>query len=50
MTEVEELAGFVPRARFEDFSAAAQEQLKIRVLDAIGCKPAPPPAGSSPQQ
>ncbi|MBO0732885.1 MAG: MmgE/PrpD family protein, partial [Methylocapsa sp.] len=37
MTEVEQLAAFVTRARFEDLSAAAQKQLTIRVLDTIGC-------------
>ncbi len=36
MTEVQELATFVERARFGDLSAAAAEQLKIRVLDTIG--------------
>src|SRR5438309_3405219 len=37
MTAVEQLAAFVLRARFEDLSPAAVEQLKIRVLDALGC-------------
>lgn len=37
MTEVGELAAFVTRARYEDMSTEAQEQLKIRVLDALGC-------------
>ncbi len=36
MTEVEELATFVERARLQDVSAAAVEQLKIRVLDTLG--------------
>jgi 2-methylcitrate dehydratase len=36
MTEVRELATFVERARLEDLSAKALEQLKIRVLDTIG--------------
>lgn len=36
-TELERLAGFVERARFEALSDEALEQLKIRVLDAIGC-------------
>ena len=36
MTEVQALAQFVDRARFEDLSAKAREQLKIRVLDTIG--------------
>lgn len=37
MTEVEELAAFVTSARYEDISARAKEQLKIRILDSIGC-------------
>lgn len=36
MTEVQQLAAFVERARFSDLSEAALEQLKIRVLDTIG--------------
>lgn len=36
MTEVEELAAFVTGATFAQLSAAAVEQLKIRVLDTIG--------------
>ncbi|TYO65103.1 MmgE/PrpD family protein [Bradyrhizobium hipponense] len=36
MTEVQELASFVERARLEDLSERALEQLKIRVLDTIG--------------
>ena len=36
MTEVQELATFVGRARFSDLSAVAAEQLKIRVLDTVG--------------
>lgn len=36
MTEVQMLASFVERARLADLSAAAMEQLKIRVLDTIG--------------
>ncbi|MGJ0392452.1 MAG: MmgE/PrpD family protein [Methylocystis sp.] len=36
MTEARELAAFVERARLEDMSAQALEQLKIRVLDTIG--------------
>ncbi len=46
MTEVERLARFVDQRRFEDISAEAREQLKIRVLDtvgvAIGALDAPP--------
>ena len=37
MTCVEELAGFVYKSTFEDLSSRAVEQLKIRVLDALGC-------------
>jgi len=36
LTEVCELAAFVERARLEEMSAQALEQLKIRVLDTIG--------------
>jgi 2-methylcitrate dehydratase len=36
MTEVGELARFVERARLDDLSEVALEQLKIRVLDTIG--------------
>ena len=35
MTQVQVLATFVDRARFEDLSGAAAEQLKIRVLDTL---------------
>jgi len=37
MTEAEKLAGFVRRASYDDLSEVARRQLKIRVLDAIGC-------------
>lgn len=37
MTMVQELARFACRARWEDVSAASQEALKKRVLDALGC-------------
>jgi 2-methylcitrate dehydratase len=37
LTETEKLAAFVSRARFEDMSAGAREQLKLRILDSIGC-------------
>ena len=37
MTQAEQLAAFVVRARYEDLSEDARHQLKIRVLDAIGC-------------
>lgn len=36
-TQVEELAEFVAAARWDDVSAAAREQLKLRVLDSLGC-------------
>lgn len=37
MTRAEELAGFVAGSSFEDLSNKTVEQLKIRVLDALGC-------------
>lgn len=37
LAEVERLAAFVKRASFQDISSQAREQLKIRVLDSIGC-------------
>src|SRR5438874_5949028 len=37
MTQVEQLATFVVRARYEDLSEEARQELKIRVLDALGC-------------
>jgi 2-methylcitrate dehydratase len=37
MTQVEQLADFVVRARYEDLSEQAREQLKIRIIDALGC-------------
>jgi 2-methylcitrate dehydratase len=37
MTEVEQLAAFVTQASYEDLSDEARQQLKIRVLDALGC-------------
>ncbi|HKT13337.1 MAG TPA: MmgE/PrpD family protein [Terriglobia bacterium] len=37
MTRVEKLAQFVCHASFENLSEAARLQLKIRVLDALGC-------------
>lgn len=36
-TQVERLARFVTRARFEQLSEQAVEQLKLRVLDSLGC-------------
>src|SRR5437764_12461549 len=37
MTQVEQLAAFVVRAGYEDLSEEARRELKIRVLDALGC-------------
>ncbi|HEY6543114.1 MAG TPA: MmgE/PrpD family protein [Ktedonobacteraceae bacterium] len=37
MTQVEQLADFVARMTYEDLSEEARQQLKIRVLDALGC-------------
>jgi 2-methylcitrate dehydratase len=37
MTYVEELAAFVKRASYDALSQDARQQLKIRILDAIGC-------------
>lgn len=37
MTQAEQLAGFVARASFDHIPVAAREQLKIRVLDSLGC-------------
>ena len=37
MTQVEQLAAFVVRATYEDLSEVARQELKIRVLDALGC-------------
>ncbi len=37
MTYAEQLATFVTQASYDDLSAAARLQLKIRVLDALGC-------------
>ena len=36
-TQVDQLAQFVCGARFEDISEQAREQLKLRVLDSLGC-------------
>ena len=36
-TQVEQLAEFVSRSRWEDISEPAREQLKLRVLDSLGC-------------
>src|SRR5689334_20706183 len=37
MTEAERMAGFVYRSAYADLSADVRQQLKIRVLDALGC-------------
>ncbi len=37
MTQVEQLAAFVVRMRYEDLSEEARQQLKIRIIDALGC-------------
>jgi len=37
MTVSEQLAAFVVRASFDDLSVESRRQLKIRVLDALGC-------------
>lgn len=37
MTEAQQLAEFVARASYEGISEEAREQLKIRVLDSLGC-------------
>ncbi len=37
MTVAEQLARFVVQASYEDLSEAAREQLKIRILDSLGC-------------
>ena len=37
MTRVEQLAAFIVRANYEDLSAEASRELKIHVLDALGC-------------
>ena len=37
MTQVEQLAAFVVRGTYDDLSEEARQQLKIRILDALGC-------------
>ena len=37
MTQVEQLAAFVVRTRYEDLSEEARQQLKIHIIDALGC-------------
>ena len=36
-TELDQLAAFVARAQYDDLSVDARQQLKIRVLDSLGC-------------
>jgi len=37
MTQVEQLATFVVQTKYEDLSDEARQQLKIRILDSLGC-------------
>jgi 2-methylcitrate dehydratase len=37
MTQVEQLATFAVQTRYEDLTEQARHQLKIRILDALGC-------------
>ena len=37
MTQAEQLAAFAARASYDDLSGPAREQLKIRILDGLGC-------------
>src|SRR5947209_286898 len=37
MTQVEQLAAFAVRTRYEDLPEEALQQLKIRIIDALGC-------------
>lgn len=37
MTHVEQLATFVTQASYDHISASARQELKIRILDALGC-------------
>ncbi|MDR7550607.1 MAG: MmgE/PrpD family protein [Armatimonadota bacterium] len=37
MTQAEHLAAFVARASYDDLSEAARQEIKIRILDALGC-------------
>ena len=37
MTKAEQLAAFIARVSYDDLSQAASEQLKLRVLDSLGC-------------
>jgi 2-methylcitrate dehydratase len=37
MTQVEQLAAFIVKSSYDDLSATARQELKVRILDAIGC-------------
>ena len=37
MTKSEELAAFVIRVSYEDMSYETRKQLKVRILDSLGC-------------
>jgi len=37
MTHAERLAAFVMRASYDDLSEVGRQQLKVRVLDSLGC-------------
>src|SRR5262245_12501200 len=37
MNQVEHLAAFIERVRYDDLSAQARQHLKMRILDALGC-------------
>ena len=37
MTQVEQLAAFVVQTKYEDLSDEARQQLKTRIMDALGC-------------
>ena len=37
MTKAEQLAAFVVGARYEDIPGAVLDQLKIHILDSLGC-------------
>ena len=37
MTQAEELADFIVSASYENLSPEARRQLKLRVLDSLGC-------------
>ncbi len=37
MTQVEQLAAFIVQTKYEDLSDEARQQLKIRIMDALGC-------------